>query len=195
MFRLFGRCRILVLQLFNNMKNEKKLIDGLKEAVERDKGSDISPWQLPLFPIRSRRGFQLSLNDMEKTIGEDMCVPDESWTINELLRKHASGIAPDVLRTPLYNSRDMTHEDPDLQEVARMDPMDREDFRREVVSKVEDLNADLKKSRKYKADAKAAAKLEAKQGGVESAPAKPAQQGSEASEASKAKPGSDATPA
>lgn len=160
------------------MKNEKKLIQGLKEAVEKDK--DISPRQLSLFGPVVRRRHNFRLGDMPTDFESgykdavDTVVPDEAFTPAELLRKHAAGIAPDIMRTPLYGEKDMSHDDVDLQAMASGSQIDRMEFRQEVIEKVENLNANLKeirKSRKYASDE--AKKVEQKKASSESQEVKP----------------------
>lgn len=61
--------------------------------------------------IRSRFAFKLESKDMERTTGASMTVPDDSYTIMELLHRYETGQPIPVARTGSYD--DMEEEDYD----------------------------------------------------------------------------------
>jgi len=113
---------------------------------------DISPRQLSLFPrIRSTRRFALEKKDVENGGGISLTVPDDAYTIRELLEKFTNGVDPSVSKTPIYPENDADFDDADLEEVNRMDIQERDEYRNSISEKINSLNSNLKSQRTERA--------------------------------------------
>jgi len=97
-------------------------------------------------------------SDFEKsTVGRSQTVPDQSYTVKELLEKFTKNIDVGRVRTPIYMESDMSFDDHDVEEIQRMDVNDKDILRQENEAKLRDLKR-VQDARKKKRDDAAAAK-------------------------------------
>lgn len=81
--------------------------------------------------------------------GVSITIPNETYTIRELLNKHTSGIMPNVERKAIYQE-DVSHDSLDLQKVQRMDYTDKESIfaqQTDLIEQLEQQQKELKKER------------------------------------------------
>jgi len=78
-----------------------------------------------------------------------MTVPDDALSIKQILAKHVNGmkIAEQLYRTPVYDSG-ADFDSPDLEEVQRMDMVDRAELAELTRLEVEKKKADLQAAKK-----------------------------------------------
>lgn len=74
--------------------------------------------------FRSTINFKLKPSDMETTTGKSLTVPDDTYTVSELLERHAQGLKLLVEKNAIWLD-DQDIEDDDLEKFNRMDPMER----------------------------------------------------------------------
>lgn len=80
---------------------------------------------------------------------EDMTVPDEAWTIAELLQRHMNGIeAGQKQGSYIDPEEDEIENEYDLSKIAGLDPFEREMLSDELKNKIEDIQEKVKSSRK-----------------------------------------------
>lgn len=100
--------------------------------------------------------FRLRESDVEGARrGKDMTVPDQSYTVKELLIKHAQGIDPLVSRGGVFDTEDMGHDDPDFEKVSTMDLSDRQ----EIVEQAQSVVSSFRREKKERAKARAQASV------------------------------------
>jgi len=101
--------------------------------------------------------FVLLPEHMEHPDPISVTVPDESYTIRQLLDKFSRGIDPGVSRTPQFDPNP-THDSTDLQQLVNADLFEREEYAQSLSK----TNAELTQKLNAKAAAdKAAAKAKA----------------------------------
>jgi len=76
--------------------------------------------------VRSQADFRLTSRDRERPIGRSLTIPDDSYSIQDLLQRHLDGMAPDVLKSPLYDLQadedsDQGH---DLEDMSKFPDLD-----------------------------------------------------------------------
>lgn len=101
-----------------------------------------------LWPLRTQRQYVLLEKDMETPKGVSMTVEDDSYTVKQLLEKFARGIDPMISKVPLeLGDEDATLDDMDLNEVQRMDLVEREELLVSNETRISELKNILKKSK------------------------------------------------
>lgn len=80
------------------------------------------------------------------TYGVSKTIPNETYTIRELLNKHTSGIMPDVQRNPIY-SENASHDDLDLQKANRLDIVEKQQLQTQQLDIITQLDEILTKSK------------------------------------------------
>ncbi|AXH76190.1 MAG: hypothetical protein [Microviridae sp.] len=73
--------------------------------------------------LRSTINFQLKKKDMEQPKGKSLTIPDDTYTVSELLERHARGLP--LAGRPGTFIEDTDIEDDDLEAFNRMDITDR----------------------------------------------------------------------
>ena len=105
--------------------------------------------------IRSKQNWKLLKSDKETPKGKSLTVPDDSYTVQELLEKHAQGIMMST-KPVLWPDEDHTLDDPDLEDFNRQPIGDREEIAREIIAQRDISQQTLKeaqeKAKKLKAD-------------------------------------------
>jgi len=81
----------------------------------------------------------------EETEGPSMTVPDESYTIKELVQRHSQGLPAQVGLNGEYDE-DPTHEDHDKRELINLDLAEKQ----EIIEQQKLLQEELKKSMELK---------------------------------------------
>lgn len=79
--------------------------------------------------------FVLKSRHMESNSGELVTVPDESYTMQELVRRFTKGLDMGVTRSVAYSSEDgsdVPFDAPDLHRLRDMDLVDREEYSRSL---------------------------------------------------------------
>lgn len=71
-----------------------------------------------------------------------MTIPDETYTIRDLIKKHASGVLPPNLERESQYTEEASHEDLDLQYVQRMDMHDKQEIISENLEFIQSLTAE-----------------------------------------------------
>lgn len=90
----------------------KKLVGELEQMVPR---------------VRSTVNFQLTFTDIEgPNLGKRVTVPNDGYTIRELLDRFTSGVMPNVRREPMYPTEDMTLDDIDVEKLGQYDLFDKD---------------------------------------------------------------------
>ncbi|AXH76463.1 MAG: hypothetical protein [Microviridae sp.] len=74
--------------------------------------------------FRSTIDFKLKPSDMEKPTGKSLTVPDDTYTVTELLERHAQGLKLLVEKNAIWLD-DQDIEDDDLEKFNRMEPGER----------------------------------------------------------------------
>jgi len=91
--------------------------------------------------------FRLRPEHKEKRVGESQTVPDETLTIQEIMKKHVRGqrIADELMRTPVYDSGLSDYGDSesdfameDLSKVEGLDIAEKDEIRESYKQKIED---------------------------------------------------------
>lgn len=80
-----------------------------------------------VFALRHVRRFVLEKADCEKGGGPVLTVPNDSYSIRELLTKYTQGIDLGLDRVGIFGSEDATHDDYDLMKLAQMDLFEKEE--------------------------------------------------------------------
>lgn len=122
----------------------------------------VGPIQGPT--IRSRFNFKLKKSDMEKGGGISMTVPEDSYTIKELVDRYERGEAIPVARISLYDevdNREPDFDDEDSNQFLSDDITDQYEKMQNNREKVAALKSDLNNWEKEKAAKKKAAEEEA----------------------------------
>lgn len=70
-------------------------------------------------------------------------VPDESYSIRDLLEKFSRGVDPGVMRSPSYDS-DASHESVDLEKLRDSDLVDREEYSSHLSTVIKSQSHELK---------------------------------------------------
>lgn len=70
--------------------------------------------------MRSRYNFKLEANDMETTKGVSMTVPDETYTVQELLERHQMGL-PVGGKVPVYDLEPDEEEGIDMNQFQQLE--------------------------------------------------------------------------
>ena len=99
------------------------------------------------FNYKSKQG-----SSYENCTGSSMTVPGESYTIQELIKKHTSGIPVNVEIRGEYDE-DPTHEDFDKREVQNMDLVDKEEILQQNLDKISNKKIEIQQKREEKAKA------------------------------------------
>lgn len=77
--------------------------------------------------LRTAHDFKLGLSDKEDhRFSKSQTVPDQSFSIQELLDKYARGVDVGVARNPVYPEQDSGFDDVDLEKVGQYDMFDKE---------------------------------------------------------------------
>jgi len=91
--------------------------------------------------------FRLRPEHKEKRVGESQTVPDETLTIQEIMKKHVRGqrIADELMRTPVYDSGLSDYGDSesdfgmeDLSKVEGLDIAEKDEIRESYKQKIEE---------------------------------------------------------
>lgn len=80
--------------------------------------------------FRSTINFKLRKEDMETTTKEVVTVPDDSYTVKELLERHQAGI-PISLKVPEYDLQDEDSEDHeaiDMEQFQKLEPTEQQEI-------------------------------------------------------------------
>lgn len=109
--------------------------------------------------IKSSLTWQLEKKHMEHPTGPSKTVPDEAYTIEEIFRKHASGINLGVTRQGTYDSH-ADHDSDDIEKLAHLDPFDRELKQRSLAEDMLKFETEIENDKKAKAERLAAEKAE-----------------------------------
>lgn len=104
--------------------------------------------------------FDLKVTDIEPGGGISQTVPDESWTINQLMERHRRGLLENVQKTPIW-SDNVTHDSVDLEKVPLMDVYEKTQFSDSVQDDINRLKKTVEKQKAAMAQ-KQRAKLEEK---------------------------------
>lgn len=73
------------------------------------------------YKLRSRYNFVLTKEDMETSTMKSLTVPDETYTVKEILEKSKNGLIPSLSGKAFYMENEMDHEDDDLDKFNRSD--------------------------------------------------------------------------
>lgn len=109
------------------MKKEKKVISPNSVLCPVPGGKGLRGTEL-----QGRTVYHVGTYDpdFEHASGESMTVPDQAYSIQELLRKFSNGLDPGVARSPMFAEQpDIDGED--FEKVAMYDPADRQVLREE----------------------------------------------------------------
>lgn len=90
--------------------------------------------------------FVLTSRHMESNSGEIITVPDDSFTMKELVAKFTKGLDMGVTRSVAYSSEDgseVSFDSPDLHRVRDMDLYDREEFSNALANDLDAKRASL----------------------------------------------------
>lgn len=87
--------------------------------------------------------FELFLRDLEHPKGPSMAVPDQSYTIREILDNFSRGMALPVSHNPVFGNDNIDGED--YEKLKTMDPfqleMFRQDLKQDIAAKTETIKA------------------------------------------------------
>lgn len=114
-------------------------------------------------PTLLRKGgyqYELTVQDVENQLDKkSMTVPDQSYSVKDLLDKSKRGIDLGIDRNPQYSAADMSYDDDDVEKVSRLDINDKHQLQLENARKLRELKRE-QDSRKKSRDDKAAKKAE-----------------------------------
>lgn len=107
--------------------------------------------------FRLAHTFKIGESDVEHPVGKSMTVPDQAFTIQDILDKYTQGVDVGNYREGVYDSADADFDDMDLEKVPHMDLVERENLLEQVQQTQKTLNEKIKKSKseKYKEPAPA----------------------------------------
>lgn len=97
--------------------------------------------------IQSQMRYK-SLKNYETNKKPSLTIPDESYTIKELLKKHTRGMMPEGLnRNGIYLEEDATHDTLDYQKFQRMDITDKHLFKQTQKENLARLATEVKSAK------------------------------------------------
>lgn len=117
-----------------------------------------------LVTMRNRYKYELKKADMETPIGKSMAVPDDSYTIKEILERHANGMIPAIGKDGMYDE-DPDHDDIDLGELNRSDLAEKH----EILEQTRSTHFKISEAKKKADEKDAMAKEAAKKAAIEKA--------------------------
>ena len=108
--------------------------------------------------IRTRGNFVLHSDDVEHSKGQSLTIQGESFSIQDLIKKYAGGIHPEVQRKEYFDD-DVTHDDYDMEELRNADLVDQQEVLKKQSDKQklfkEQEEKALKERQEYEAKVKA----------------------------------------
>lgn len=118
--------------------------------------------------LRSSINFTLGKKDIEIPRGKSMTVPDDSFTVAEIIEKTLSGMPPAINQNYFYvEGEDPDFDDPDHEDIQRMSLDEKHTLSEESKSIQAQAKAVVESEKKKKADAAAAAAQAAKEAALE----------------------------
>jgi len=115
---------------------------------------------------RTKHNWELSIDDKEINLSPSKTIQGESYTIQELLKKHASGNMPDIERNGVYQD-DENIDSMDMEKYQRLDLADRQRIASQnaesIIQKEQAIKAKHAKKATSENEVKAKAKEQAKQ--------------------------------
>lgn len=103
--------------------------------------------EAPAFPYRLPQHFKLESQDMEHPSGVSITIPDESYTIKDLVQKFSQGIDPSISKLAEYSEDSDDHDQPDMRKLATADLSDVDNYKRELASRRLALLQDMEKQK------------------------------------------------
>lgn len=103
--------------------------------------------QLPRF--RTKYPRQLDDYQGSNNSGVSLTIPNETYTIRELLNKHTSGIMPEVANQPIWQE-EASHDSPDLQKLDRLDIVEKQIERERQTNIIDQLDEIVQEQRKLR---------------------------------------------
>jgi len=113
--------------------------------------------QSNLMKLRKITNFQLTDQDKETILGQTVTVPNEAYTIREIMEKFTHGISPEIEKSPIYGTDDMDYDDEDHSKLLDLDPVDKQDVINRLQTIQDDATAKIDSMAKAAADKKKAA--------------------------------------
>lgn len=109
-----------------------------------------------------KNGWRLRRHQMETPKGESLTVPDESYTIRDLIRKYSAGLDPKLTLLSEWSGEEneVEHDDYDLRSVGRVDRTELDEVGRENSARQARLLEQMEASKKRKKTAPGSQKYE-----------------------------------
>lgn len=96
-------------------------------------------------PVLRKGGYQYEMfpNDMEHPTGPSLTVPDQSMSLNEMLRRHAAGTAPANAQNPLYED-EANFDSADYTKIKSLDLSEQDEIKRALSTNIDQMKDKLK---------------------------------------------------
>lgn len=96
--------------------------------------------------FRTKYPRQANDHQGSNTYGVSKTIPNETYTIRELLNKHTSGLMPEVGNEPIWQE-EASHDSPDLQKLHRLDIVEKQIEQTRQTNIIEQLDEILEKAK------------------------------------------------
>lgn len=102
--------------------------------------------------LRSQMTYEPQDKHNEHPVGKSMTVPDESYTIAEILQRSQNGLSTDLIHQGEYtlDTNSENFDDYDIEKLKQLDPYDREMLARDLKQKNDEHKAYLAKWQQQK---------------------------------------------
>lgn len=91
----------------------------------------------PVYPYRTWYNYKLTEEDQEKNSGDLITIPDQAYTIKEILEKFTNGVLPDLTKLSGYPDEEPTFDDTDPIRDPAFDLADATVLLQEIAQKLE----------------------------------------------------------
>ena len=97
-----------------------------------------------------KNNWRLRAHQMETPRGVSMAVPDDSYTIRDLIKKYASGLDPGITKLSMYGDEDenVDFDDVDLADASRSDIAETTEMQREAAARQKTLLEQMEQRKK-----------------------------------------------
>lgn len=122
-----------------------------------------TPWSYTPDHQGYERNPVIILPNGTESLMASMTVPDQAFSVKEILSRHQRGLSTTTGKVPIYDGEELV---PDFD---RMDMIDRQDFMRNAQAKLDEIHSDQKIRNKSMKDQKAQAEFNQAQKDLEAA--------------------------
>lgn len=107
------------------------------------------------YNYRNRVSWKLETSDMEIVSSKSKTVPDQAYTVREILTRFSNGVDLGLAKSAVFAERDADYDDEDLESLKRGDLVDRVEAMERLDARKASARAKLQSSDRAKAKAAA----------------------------------------